>query len=326
MDIVLSLAACTRDRVPQQILREVGELLPTHLDWVLEDVIEYVGGNVQALRVIGVLEETGLTLAITAAAVAAIRWMYTRRDNRRYNPPQPDYWRNQALALAMREINRGAGERFSSPMAMGLRLRPRSRLTHAMRALCGLTPNNSSTIRDALFGRWVPDLTTGSGLLSRVMLDELLSGRASVFGGGRLQSERENDDGERESFVWANVDFNGRAMFVCPELLAKLQAYVAFRPRDYDLLLSLRTRAMEWCKGHHLGSVNTALLLPGTVACAMMLSQNEETAISMLKTREVLYSRLVTESLKNGVNVSRWPNVMRQLFPWRTTSGGFAGC
>jgi len=70
---------------------------------------------------------------------------------------------------------------------------------------------------------------------------------------------------------------------VCLELYAYLTQYAAFRPRTYDTLLSLRNRAIAWCKEFKLASQGLPATLALTVAMAFRMSASERDALDVLR-------------------------------------------
>jgi len=77
-------------------------------------------------------------------------------------------------------------------------------------------------------------------------------------------------------------EVKGNQVMVCLELLARLWAYAALRPRTVGLIDSLRARAHTWCELEGLDVCTTAQVLVGTLAMAFRGSPYDERAYPLL--------------------------------------------
>jgi hypothetical protein len=218
-------------------------------------------------------------------------------------------------------VEGGLLNRLVSDLKGKLRFRKRGRLTNTLGNLGSVLGGNTrgwTAPRDRdMPDWWLPDLTgrsdarravswlrvwcphgiriTGTGVTSPV------AGRDS-----RPIPSPVKELGEEEApmsfFHWVElaVGTEGRVLRVCPELLARLSTYAALRPRNLELLMVLRSRALEWVKTVQLPYQDAALVLPGTIALACCLSRQEMAAVDLLGSRAVEKSVLASSSLAAG--------------------------
>lgn len=162
--------------------------------------------------------------------------------------------------------------------ALVARARLRGRSVWVCR-LEGLLGGRRGVVADLLARRWVPDLPSQKRSPVANALIGNLEGGAKLLGGGAIQSK---EGGEARAEVWYEVELpEGERVVVFPDLLASLQSYSVFRPRDAALLAALRARAREWCK-LRLPTWVWPLAMPGAVALATARSSSELSGLEVL--------------------------------------------
>jgi len=155
------------------------------------------------------------------------------------------------------------------------RLRGRSVWVCRLEELLG---GRRGVVADLLARRWVPDLPSQKRSPAANALIGNLEGGAKLLGGGAIQF----GGGEARTEVWYEVELpEGERVVVFPDLLASLQSYSVFRPRDAALLAALRARAREWCK-LRLPTWAWPLAMPGAVALATARSSSELSGMEVL--------------------------------------------
>jgi len=80
---------------------------------------------------------------------------------------------------------------------------------------------------------------------------------------------------------------------ICLPLLRHLRLYSCFVKRDYGLLLTLRNRAIVWCKEHEVSDRHAEDFIPTTVAEAFKLGPSEQRALASLSSYD---TKLAVES------------------------------
>lgn len=73
---------------------------------------------------------------------------------------------------------------------------------------------------------------------------------------------------------------DGTEHSVIPELLAKLAAFSAFRPRDGKLCLTLRNLALDWVRAQKLSWLHAALAIPSSVVLGAAVTPFEDEAVA----------------------------------------------
>lgn len=158
------------------------------------------------------------------------------------------------------------------------RLRKRGKLTNSLQRLFGL---DTGALGALLAGRWTPDLPGEEAHPLRKWLAASLLDGARVLGTTQVDCVPPDGDGvEQETLL--TLELGTTKCRVYPALLAKLQAYALFRPRDAALLSALRSRALEWVRARGLEWYDVTLALPPTVALAFRASAQEESSRALL--------------------------------------------
>jgi hypothetical protein len=212
--------------------------------------------------------------------------------NRRLNRMDVDLG-DHIQGLLEREVQGEPGVRnvqVATPLR-GLRLRKRGRWTCAFRAFLGT--QDEVSVGDVIRGRWTPDLSKNAASMSAsVYLAELIaSGRAHVVAGGVARKVPTRvPDGEPTHTTWTVVAIGGRTLYVSMEVLYRLSMYTVFRERNRDTLIGAKARAKDIAKELAIADDDMSLMLPGTVALAMMLQRHEREADLVLVSEKSWYS------------------------------------
>lgn len=175
----------------------------------------------------------------------------------------------------------------------GLRLRRRGRATVALQRMGEALPGwwregltGSSGARIAL--SWIEDHLRDSGVkLGRVghASTEVEDGAgAPIFG---VQALFSSEEGER--WLW-----------VCPELVAHLYLYRAYRPVSEMVLSSLRSRSRLWAEERGVSAFDLARFLAGSLMIAMIPTPDEVVSLGALRGSAAQWSADVLGSLKAG--------------------------
>lgn len=193
----------------------------------------------------------------------------------------------------------------------------------------------------------VIDLVSGFRLRRRGRLTRMLEGAAKGFvgqeyaeSGGKTSSDavstwlsviaaegvklqavqrvicREDVDAEgantrRVEDVTLAVQVRGESLLVSVGLLAKLSIAAVFRPRTTDVLLALKSKAVQEAASLGLPNTYTTTVLPGTVAVAMLVSKQEWSSFGALAGSAGQYSKWQSTHLRDGTV----PNVFSAF--WR---------
>jgi hypothetical protein len=197
-----------------------------------------------------------------------------------------------------------------------IRLRKRGKLTNILRSVSTVLGGNT---RGWIAPReedrpdwWLPDLAGLSDARRAISwLSTWSNHSVRVTGYGvttptaRLASKApdgKDDNPTQEWFHWLelSVGTEGRRLRICPELLARLSTYAVFRPRNLELLMTLRSRALEWVKTVQLPYQDAALVLPGSIAFACCLSAQEASAMDLLGSRAMESAVKASASIQAG--------------------------
>jgi hypothetical protein len=100
-----------------------------------------------------------------------------------------------------------------------------------------------------------------------------------VVGGGLVPIINEKQE-QAQAVILHLKTVDGTEHTVIPELLAKLSAFSAFRPRDGRLCLVLRNLALDWVRKVKLSWLHAALVVPSTVVLGASISPYEEEAVA----------------------------------------------
>lgn len=230
-----------------------------------------------------------------------------------------------ALGAPVPAIPQVAEPRVDGP---GLRLRRRGKATVALQRMGEALPGwwregltGCSGARIAL--SWIEDHLRDSGVkLGRVghaSTKEKEGAGAPVFG---VQALFESEEGSR--WLW-----------LCPELVAHLYLYRAYRPVSEMVLSSLRSRARLWAEERGLSAFDLARFLAGSLMIAMLPTPDEVVSLGALRGSAAQWSVDVLGALKAGraVPTSRgmgWADVFKPFLRFGAgTKGsvlGGAGC
>jgi hypothetical protein len=99
------------------------------------------------------------------------------------------------------------------------------------------------------------------------------------------------EEGGVEVFLHVELQ-DGTRHTVFPSLLAKLQCYAGFRPRNASTLMTLRHLALEWAKASRLRWIDVQQGMFGSVALGAVVSSSEHSAVDTLR-------RLAPDSLSS---------------------------
>jgi hypothetical protein len=148
------------------------------------------------------------------------------------------------------------------------RLRPRARWVRVLETALG---GRRGIVAAYVRGRWTPDLPSSSASDLRNYTICGMPGGVRCLGGGVIKS----CDSVPKEFVYLIIDDSSSVEVVFPDLLGILRQYAVFRHRDEQLLGSLRSRAIKWCKESNLANWHADLAVTGTVSMAMHPSTHE---------------------------------------------------
>jgi len=167
-----------------------------------------------------------------------------------------------------------------------VRLRRRSKWAAPLREWLGL---EDGFLGAFLRGRWTPDLPGESASKDARFLAALIKAGVKVLGSGQLEVTDEEKDESRAGrpVTFITLGLGGGVYTVIPELLARLSSYACFRTRDAALVAALRLRALEWCRARSLDPRDGALCIPQTVALAVLETNPEAAAETLLGSRAV---------------------------------------
>lgn len=211
------------------------------------------------------------------------------------------------------------------------RLRRRGRLTRAVeesltKAGLGVSDAGGKTSL-TIVRLWLESLSVGGAKVTAGHLVELKS--ASPAGEGSKEKPSVCD--------WLlTIRIGGSSLDVSLGVYQALSAYACFRPRTSDLVMSLRSRAVQLGKELDYPTGYTSLCLAGSVALAMFVTKREEVAWSALGGRT---GRRVGEmssayrdgeiprsGLRDGVPVfGFWDHLRARLSSPITWEGGIFG-
>lgn len=114
--------------------------------------------------------------------------------------------------------------------------------------------------------------------------------------------------------IWsAGGECSGGTMQVMPKLVAHLRSVSTFRNRDYNLLLSLRNRAVVWCRENSLSDETMAEVMPGSVAQAFQMHDAEVCAVASLTSWAAHRAIELSRQLSTGQPLKLYPN---KLWAW----------
>jgi hypothetical protein len=159
------------------------------------------------------------------------------------------------------------------------RLRPRAVLTNQLADASGwLSEACGDVARGAGLGlRWT-DLQSKSAARRAIAYMQLSLGTECEVVGGDLVTTGEGQ--QRCYAVEIRVEEGqGTSLSVLPALLAHLRTGGALRDRSSGVVATFRVRATTWLKEMGVPDFEAALVLPGTLALAVQLSQQERAAI-----------------------------------------------
>lgn len=178
------------------------------------------------------------------------------------------------------------------------RLRRRARWVRALEASLG---GRRGVVASLFRGRWTPDLPSKADSLDVSYLLESIENGAKLLGGGVIRAVSHTAPGSGASppsetrHVYLTLDVGGECLVVLPALLAKLRLYSLYRKRDAQLLGTLRSRAVEWCKRESLPALEADIVVAGTTALAFVASTHERAAASCVE--RVLQQSVLPSSL-----------------------------
>jgi hypothetical protein len=214
-----------------------------------------------------------------------------------------------AFAKAFRGVaDEGAGGVKGVARRVSARLRRRGVLTVALarlgEALKYVQARRSGALVKDWAGWWTPDLASQSGArVARAFLMEHVDG-ATIAGSGHVRWDcgSSTAEGAAGSTFWVDLHLPGspERVRVAPNLLAYLSAHVVFRERSVELLHGLRSRALQWARQRDCPWEHLALVLPGTVAVACLLSVQEQAAVRVLSTRAAGWAAQTSASVRAG--------------------------
>lgn len=177
-----------------------------------------------------------------------------------------------------RMLIEGEGGLSLSVAAMrSTRLRSRARWVRVLETMLG---GRRGVVADVVKGRWSPDLASTDRSPAANALLSNLEGGAKLLGGGVVQV---GAGAQRTTQTWYSLELlSGPEVVVFPDLLARLQSYSAFRPRDASLVTVLRARATEWCK-QEVPPWVWPLVIPTSVALALSPTVTDIIACDIVK-------------------------------------------
>lgn len=238
----------------------------------------------------------------------------------------PDALRDEVESLVSKDPARDSGA--DAPVVKErIRHRPRSRFTNAMAKLTETMPVwwedlDCSTRANAAMA-WMGSIFTGSGAKLGGVTETTCGGE----GGRELQRLPLVQ-------VWFSSEEGRRWLWVCPELLAHLQAVRLFRPMGEALLGSLRAKARLWAVEKSLPMDSLVAFLPGTLALAVTPTPDEVVALGSLRGSAGQWSVDVLGAFARGKlqassRGGSWWDVLRPSLRFGGTRGSFlsgAGC
>lgn len=171
-------------------------------------------------------------------------------------------------------------------------------------------------------GWWTPDLASQSDAkVARAFLLEHVDG-ATIASSGHVRWDVSKGVAEAgKSTLWVDLCLPGspERIRVAPGLLAYLSAHVVFRERSVELLHGLRSRALQWARQRDCPWEHLALVLPGTLAVASLLSVQEQAAVRVLTTRAAGWAASTSAAVKSGqfsLERGRWRWFTAQARKW----------
>jgi len=186
-----------------------------------------------------------------------------------------------------------------SSVAGGTRLRRRGRFTRAVE-------------RAVVASTWWSDLgRCGDVSPARAWMDSYFSGTSAKVVNVKDLVLKEGTE-EQRVLQLVQVPFeNGarasRALWVSPELVARLVAVRMFRPPGAALLASLRSRARLWAEEVGMDVLDLVRVMPGSVVMATLPSPDEVAAVGALRGAAGRWGVNVLGPLASGRLVSNPP-------------------
>lgn len=202
-----------------------------------------------------------------------------------FGNPMPGEWTPQGMHANLPLVNVTpagqvvhAGGRIAPSAAVSImRLRRRARWVRALESALG---GRNGVVGQMIRGRWTPDLPSPHHPDVQNYLLASIEDGAKLLGGGveEVGVERHESDG-----VYFVIETLAGVEIVFPNLLAKLRQYALYRERDDAVLGSLRTRAVDWCRGVKLMPHVADLAVASAVSLAMVPSTHERSTLSRVQ-------------------------------------------
>ncbi|QJW39408.1 hypothetical protein [Botrytis cinerea umbra-like virus 1] len=179
-------------------------------------------------------------------------------------------------------------------LASGYRLRRRGRLTRmlegAAKGFVGkeYAESGGKTSSDAV-STWLSIIASEGVKLQAVQRVICQEGQ----GAAGVETRRVED-------VALTVQVRGETLLVSVGLLSKLSIAALYRPRTTDVMLALKSKAVQEASSLGLTNTYTATVLPGTVAVAMLVSKQEWASYGALAGSAGQYSKWQSTHLRDG--------------------------
>jgi len=177
------------------------------------------------------------------------------------------------------------------PLARVFRFRPRGRVTRLI----------ESRSRAEML-RTMPGGKTSAEFNAADWFREVIGRGGKVVGNHQVWSEGTLDDPVKLLDVMLSIRLDtGDVVEVSVGMLSSLVSYVTFRPRTQELLMALRSRAVQVSKEMDVTSEYTTLVLAGTVAFAHLVTNTETKAWSILGGVQGKRSAKMSTAFETGV-------------------------
>jgi hypothetical protein len=160
------------------------------------------------------------------------------------------------------------------------RLRRRSKWVNR---LSDLAQQKVGFVGGLVHGRWRPDLPMDGRPAVANFLAAMVVDGVRILGGGFTQPG--GDEAERLLYLNVQLKVNGRVSqhTVFPELAAYLSCLGSYKPRDYETWMSLRLRALDWCRKKGLAWTQFHEGFHGSILLGFLRSAAEESVVGLLK-------------------------------------------
>lgn len=172
------------------------------------------------------------------------------------------------------EANVAEARRVPVTAHLCARVRPRARWVKTLESVLGPVPGGS--VGRLVRGSWTPDLPSSDRSAGANLVLSRFEGGTKLLGSGAVLGQVAQTETRVPYLV---VEFpDGGVDVVFPELVSVLSSYSWLRAREQTLVLSLRSRAIEWAKKKGLSETHAFVAVSTAVKWAWHLSPSELSA------------------------------------------------